>query len=126
MGNSILDIGVSGLLTAQSQLQTTSHNISNAGTPGYKRQQVILSSNIPQLSGAGFIGRGVHASTVLRIYDQFLVSQSLQVQTQSQALDSNYAQIKQLDNMLGDSASGLSPALQNFSVLYKTWQRIRL
>lgn len=114
MGNSILDIGVSGLLTAQSQLQTTSHNISNAGTPGYKRQQVILSSNIPQLSGAGFIGRGVHASTVLRIYDQFLVSQSLQVQTQSQALDSNYAQIKQLDNMLGDSASGLSPALQNF------------
>jgi len=114
MGNSILDIGVSGLLTAQSQLQTTSHNISNAGTPGYKRQQVILSSNIPQLSGAGFIGRGVHASTVQRIYDQFLVSQSLQVQTQSQALDSNYAQIKQLDNMLGDSASGLSPALQNF------------
>jgi len=114
MGNSILDIGVSGLLTAQSQLQTTSHNISNAGTPGYKRQQVILSSNIPQSSGAGFIGRGVHASTVQRIYDQFLVSQSLQVQTQSQALDSNYAQIKQLDNMLGDSTSGLSPALQNF------------
>jgi len=114
MGNSILDIGVSGLLTAQSQLQTTSHNISNAGTPGYKRQQVILSSNIPQSSGAGFIGRGVHSSTVQRIYNQFLVSQSLQIQTQSQALDSNYAYIKQLDNMLGDSASGLSPALQNF------------
>lgn len=114
MGNSILDIGVTGLLTAQNQLLTTSHNISNADTPGYKRQQVMLSTNTPQSSGAGFVGRGVHSSTVQRIYNQFLASQSLQVQTQSQALDSYFSQIKQLDNMLGDSTSGLSPTLQNF------------
>ena len=114
MGNSILDIGISGLLTAQSQLLTTSHNISNASTPGYKRQQVMLSTNTPQSSGAGFFGSGVHSTTVQRIYSQFLVSQSLQVQTKSQALDSYASQIKQLDNMLGDSTSGLSPTLQNF------------
>jgi len=114
MGNSILDIGISGLLTAQSQLLTTSHNISNANTPGYKRQQVMLSTNTPQSSSAGFVGSGVHSTTVQRIYSQFLVSQSLQVQTKSQALDSYASQIKQLDNMLGDSTSGLSPTLQNF------------
>ncbi|AEJ01994.1 flagellar hook-associated protein FlgK [Nitrosomonas sp. Is79A3] len=114
MGNGILDIGITGLLTAQNQLLTTSHNISNADTPGYKRQQVVLSTNIPQSSGAGFVGRGVHSTTVQRIYNQFVVSQSLQIQTQSQALDSYFGQIKQLDNMLGDSTSGLSPALQNF------------
>lgn len=114
MGNSILDIGISGLLTAQSQLQTTSHNISNADTPGYKRQQVILNTNIPQSSGAGFAGRGVHSTTVQRIFSQFLVSQSLQVQTQSQSLDSNFAQIKQLDNMFAEATSGLSPTLQKF------------
>lgn len=114
MGNSILDIGISGLLTAQSQLQTTSHNISNADTPGYKRQQVILNTNIPQSSGAGFVGRGVHSTTVQRIFSQFLVSQSLQVQTQSQSLDSNFAQIKQLDNMFAEATSGLSPTLQKF------------
>lgn len=114
MGNSILDIGVSGLLTAQSQLQTTSHNISNANTPGYKRQQVILATNISQSTGAGFVGNGVHSATVQRIYNQFLVSQSLQVQTQSQSLDSNYAQIKQLDNMFAEATSGLSPTFQNF------------
>ena len=114
MGNSILDIGITGLLTAQNQLLTTSHNISNADTPGYKRQQVVLSTNIPQSSGAGFIGRGVHSSTVQRIYNQFVVSQSLQIQTQSQAMDSYLSQIKQLDNMLGDSSSGLSPAVKNF------------
>ena len=114
MGNSILDIGVTGLLAAQSQLQTTSHNISNANTPGFKRQQVILNTNIAQSSGAGFVGCGVHSTTVQRIYNQFLVSQSLQVQTQSQSLDSNYAQIKQLDNMFAEATSGLSPTLQNF------------
>ncbi|SFE26576.1 flagellar hook-associated protein FlgK [Nitrosomonas sp. Nm166] len=114
MGNSILDIGVTGLLTAQNQLQTTSHNISNADTPGFKRQQVVLSTNIPQSSGTGFVGRGVQSTTVQRIYNQFLVSQSLQVQTQSQSLDNYYAQIKQLDNMFAEATSGLSPTLQNF------------
>ncbi|MDE2387804.1 MAG: flagellar hook-associated protein FlgK [Betaproteobacteria bacterium] len=114
MGNGILDIGVSGLAAAQNQLLTTSHNISNANTPGYNRQQVMLSTNIPQSSGSGFIGRGVHAATVQRIYNQFLTSQSLQVETQSQSLNSNYTEIKQLDNMFAEATSGLSPSLQNF------------
>ncbi|MEK7779491.1 MAG: flagellar hook-associated protein FlgK [Pseudomonadota bacterium] len=114
MGNNILNIGISGLLTAQNQLQTTSHNISNATTPGFKRQEVLQGTNTPQSSGAGFVGKGVHTNTVQRIYSQFLVSQSLQVQTQSQSLDTNYAEIKQLDNMLAEATSGLSPTLQKF------------
>ncbi|MBK7491261.1 MAG: flagellar hook-associated protein FlgK [Nitrosomonas sp.] len=114
MGNGILDIAVSGLATAQNQLLTASHNISNAGTPGFNRQQVLLSTNTPQSGGAGFVGRGVHSSTVQRIYSQFLTTQSLQIQTQSQSLDSNYTEIKQLDNMFAEATSGLSPTLQNF------------
>ncbi|NBQ67944.1 MAG: flagellar hook-associated protein FlgK, partial [Nitrosomonadaceae bacterium] len=114
MGNGILDIAVTGLATAQNQLLTASHNISNAGTPGFNRQQVLLSTNTPQSGGAGFVGRGVHSSTVQRIYSQFLTTQSLQIQTQSQSLDSNYTEIKQLDNMFAEATSGLSPTLQNF------------
>lgn len=114
MGNSILDVGYSGLLTSQNQLLTTSHNISNANTPGFNRQKLILTTNTSQSTGAGFVGRGVSAATVHRIFNQFLVSQSLQIQSQSQALDSNYNEIKQLDNMLAESTSGLSPTLQKF------------
>lgn len=114
MGNSILDVGFSGLLTSQNQLLTTSHNISNANTPGFNRQKVLLTTNTAQSTGAGFVGRGVSAATVHRIYNQFLASQALQTQTQSQALDSNYNEIKQLDNMLAEKTSGLSPTLQNF------------
>lgn len=114
MGNSIFGIGLSGLKAAQAGLLTAGQNISNAATPGYNRQQIVQSSNIPQLTGSGFIGQGVQVTTVKRIYSQFLASQTLQAQTQSSQLDSYYTQIRQLDNMLGDPNSGLSPALQSF------------
>lgn len=114
MGNGIFGIGLSGLNAAQAGLLTTSHNISNAGTPGYNRQQTVQSSNSPQLTGSGFIGQGVQVSTVKRVYSEFLASQVQQAQTQSSQLDSYYNQIKQLDNMLGDPSAGLSPTLQSF------------
>lgn len=110
----ILDIGVSGLSAARASLQTTSHNISNVNTPGYNRQQVFQTTNLPQASGAGFVGQGVHVSTVERIYNQFLVNQSLQAQTKSSQLDTYLSQISQVNNLLADASAGLSPALQNF------------
>jgi flagellar hook-associated protein 1 FlgK len=114
MGSGILSIGLSGLNAAQAGLLTTGHNISNASTPGYNRQEIVQSSNIPHATGSGYIGQGVNVATVKRAYDQFLASQVLQAQTQSSQLDSYYAQIKQLDDMLGDPNSGLSPVLQSF------------
>ncbi len=114
MGNGIFGIGLSGLNAAQAGLLTTGHNISNASTPGYSRQQVVQSSNSPQLTGSGFLGQGVQVSTVKRVYSEFLASQVLQAQTQSSQLDSYYTQIKQLDNMLGDPSAGVSPTLQSF------------
>ena len=114
MANSIMNVGVSGLQAAQTALLTTSHNISNATTPGYNRQQAIQSTNTPLPHSNGFIGRGVQVSTVQRIYNQYLVSQSLQAQGQSSQLDSHYNEIKQIDNLLADTTSGLTPALHNF------------
>ena len=88
MGNGILDIAVTGLATAQNQLLTASHNISNAGTPGFNRQQVLLSTNTPQSGGAGFIGRGVHSSTVQRIVARF------------HSMDQRMSQIRKAANLL--------------------------
>ncbi len=114
MTNSMMSVGVSGLQAAQTALLTTNHNISNAMTPGYNRQQVIQNSNIPFANSHGFLGRGVHISTVQRVYSQYLDSQSLQAQAQSSQLDSHYNEIKQIDNLLADTTSGLTPALHNF------------
>ena len=114
MGSSIFGIGASALNAAQAGLVTTGHNISNASTPGFSRQEIVQASNTPELTGAGFFGQGVQVSTVKRMYSDFMSSQVTLAQTQSSQLDSYYAEIQQIDNMLGDVSAGLSPALQNF------------
>ena len=114
MGTSILNIGVTGLQAAQAGLLTTGHNIANAATPGFNRQQIVQSTNVPQFTGAGFFGQGTNVATVRRIYSQFLTAEVLNAQTQQAELDAYSAQVKQIDNLLADSSAGLSPALQDF------------
>ena len=48
-----LYIGKSGLQTGQNALNTTAHNMSNADTTGYVRQQVLLGTSISNLSCFG-------------------------------------------------------------------------
>jgi len=107
-------IGVSALATAQAGLLATEHNISNVNTPGFHRQQIVQSTNIPQYTGIGFLGQGAHVDTVKRLYNQVLDGQVLQAQTQSSHLEAYYAQVTQLDNMLADPIAGVSPTLQEF------------
>jgi len=114
MATNILSIGQSALAAAQVGLSTTGHNIANAATPGYSRQVVVQSAAKAQDFGFGFLGQGTEISTVKRVYSEFLGAQVRSAQTTKSGLDSYYSQIKQIDNMLADPASGLSPALQNF------------
>jgi flagellar hook-associated protein 1 FlgK len=114
MGNGIYGISVTALGAAQAGLVTTQHNIANARTAGFHRQQIVQSAAIPNLTGFGFLGQGVQVDTVKRIYSEFLDKQVTAAQTQASQWDSYNAQISQIDNMLADANSGLSPALQNF------------
>ena len=114
MGIGIFGSGVSALNAAQIGLSTTEHNIANANTPGFNRQEVLLGTRLPQATGAGFIGQGVDVSTVKRIYNEFLSGQVLQGQAQASQLETYYQQIGQINNMLADPKTGLSPAVQVF------------
>ncbi len=111
---SISSIGVSGLNAAQVGLLTTSHNIANASTPGYNRQEIVQGVNPPLFTGAGFVGQGTHVQTVKRIYDQFLSRQVLSAEAGAAEMDSYQAQIRQIDNLLADASAGLSPSLSAF------------
>ncbi|MBI3343965.1 MAG: flagellar hook-associated protein FlgK [Gammaproteobacteria bacterium] len=110
----LLNIGVSGLLAFQRNLATTSNNISNVNTPGYSRQRVELGTRQPQFSGAGYVGNGVQVSGIQRVYDSFLTSQIRTSTSTNSQLQSLYSYASQVDNLLADSQSGLSPALQDF------------
>ena len=110
----VMAVSVSALSAAQVGLQTTGHNIANANTPGFSRQEAVLASRVPQYTGAGFIGQGVNVETVKRAYSQFLSGQVLSEQSQAAMLSTYHAQIQQIDNVIADPTAGISPAIQDF------------
>lgn len=110
----LISVGVTAVNNAQIALLTTQHNISNANTPGFNRQEVQQATNTSQGTGAGFIGQGAHVETVRRVYSEYLGSQVLSASSQSQYYDSFLSQVSQIDNLLSDTTAGLSPALQDF------------
>ncbi|MGZ8289268.1 MAG: flagellar hook-associated protein FlgK [Telluria sp.] len=114
MAGNLLSIGKSGLFAAQVGLSTTGHNISNANVTGYSRQGVVQAAGIAQDFGYGFVGSGTQIADIKRYSDSFLNTQVRNAQASKSSLDSYYAQISQVDNLLADTTSGLSPALQNF------------
>ncbi|WP_090441513.1 flagellar hook-associated protein FlgK [Duganella sp. CF458] len=111
---SLLSIGRSGLLAAQTGLATTGHNITNANVLGYNRQVVVQGTTPPLQTGEGFIGTGTEVAQIKRVYDDFLNRQLLGAQTNQAQLDTYFNQVSQIDNLLADTTVGLGPALQSF------------
>ncbi|MDN4052637.1 flagellar hook-associated protein FlgK [Massilia sp. YIM B02763] len=111
---SLLSIGKSGLFAAQAALSTTGHNITNANVAGYSRQAVVQATTTAMQTSGGFIGTGTQIAQVKRYSDEFLNAQVRTAQAQTSGLEAYEAQINQIDNLLADSTSGLSPALQDF------------
>lgn len=114
MSSGLLSIGVSGLAAAQLGLLTTEHNVTNANTPGYTRQRTVQTSLVGLATGSGSVGQGTDVVTIERMYDKYLSAQVNTSQTKLSEIDAYYAQISQIDNMLADPTSGLTPALQEF------------
>ncbi len=114
MAGDLLSIGKSGLFAAQVGLSTAGHNISNANVAGYSRQAVVQASAPAQDYGYGFVGSGTEVASIKRYSDDFLASQVRSAQASTSSLDAFNAQISQVDNLLADTTSGLSPALQDF------------
>ena len=72
-----LEVGKRGISTAQTQLNTTGHNMTNAATPGYSRQNVQSSATNPNRvftsqSPNAQLGSGVLTDAIVRMRDQFL------------------------------------------------------
>lgn len=112
--SSLLAIGKTGLYAAQAALSTTGHNITNANVAGYSRQVVVQATAAALNTGVGFMGTGTQISQIKRYSDDFLNTQVRNAQASTSGLESYYSQIKQIDNLLADTTSGLTPATQGF------------
>ncbi|MDC7683174.1 flagellar hook-associated protein FlgK [Asticcacaulis sp. BYS171W] len=95
--NSILNIGVSGLMTAQSQLKVVSDNISNVNTPGYIRK---IGGQAAQILGGK--GAGVTATQVTLAADKYLQSASLKATSATSQAEVFYEMFDQIQSQFGD------------------------
>ena len=110
-----LQIGLSGILTAQRAMLVASHNISNANTKGYTRQSSILAARNPMITTAGTIGQGVELVKIIRHKDDYLNSRlrDLSSSIGSASIKSQY--LKELETVFNEtSESSLNNALSSF------------
>lgn len=113
MASDLLNVGTQSVLTAQRQLNTTGHNISNANTEGYSRQSVIQGVNDPRQYGGQTYGMGVHVENVRRSWDQFAVNELNLSTTNAANKNDTQSNIDMLSSMLSSNASKKIPENMN-------------
>lgn len=112
--SSLLNIGLTGLSASQAYLNTTGHNIANAATPGFHRQNVTQETRDPQFLGGAFFGTGTAVTGVRRAYNELLETQVLNADNRRAEYAAYNRFISQVDNVLADADTGLTPALNEF------------
>jgi flagellar hook-associated protein 1 FlgK len=111
------------LLAQQRALDVTSHNIANANTEGYSRQQAVMAASDPllipaggiQSGGAAQLGTGVDVQAYQRVRDGFL---DLQYRRQNMSLGEQTARsdsLGQVELSLAEPGeNGIASALSKF------------
>lgn len=117
-----LEIGKRAILSQQTALSTTGHNIANANTKGYSRQEAVLQAGRPLAAPSPHngtipmqMGTGVEVSEFRRFRENYLDRQFQNQQQNaglSKAKAETLAQLEAIFNETGDS--GLSHSLNQF------------
>jgi flagellar hook-associated protein 1 FlgK len=112
--STLMNIGKSALGAAYSKLQTTGHNIANVDTPGYSRQEVMVSTAGGQYSGSGFFGRGVEVDTVRRNFDTYVNREVANSRANYGAEEARNSQLQRLNQIFPVGEGGIGAATDNF------------
>lgn len=113
--SSDLQIGLSGILTAQRSMLVASHNISNVNTKGYTKQSSLLAARNPTITTAGTLGQGVDLVKIIRHKDDYLNSRLRDISSSigSASIKSQY--LKELETVFNETSdSSLNSALASF------------
>jgi flagellar hook-associated protein 1 FlgK len=116
----VLSMGSKALMVQQRAIHVTGNNIANVNTPGYSRQRLTMSSDVPANSSIGPAGNGVKAIAVERVYQRFL---GVQINNETQSLGKWEAQkdsLKRVEMIFNESGGyGLSQVMSDF---WNSWQ----
>ncbi|MGM0898373.1 MAG: flagellar hook-associated protein FlgK [Bacillota bacterium] len=121
-----LETGRRGLSAGQASISTTGHNIANANTKGYSRQQVNTSSS-PSLevwtnqgAGSGQVGTGVSIDSVMRVRDRFLDQQHRGHSAELAEWQAKSEALGNVETILGEPGdAGLNASMDR---LWSAWQ----
>lgn len=115
MGSFGLDIGLRALLTAKSSLETVGHNISNANTEGYSRQDLHVSAARSLKIRGLQMGSGVNGDMVLRTEDTLLQRRIISQTSLVGRLDSMVVNMGGVEALLGEPGGfGLGGLMNDF------------
>ena len=117
-----LQTALRGILAQQQALDTTGHNIANANTVGFTRQEALLAPtpaysepSTTRGAQAGQIGTGVEVTAYRRIRDEFIDTQ-LHAQTMREgyygALSDGLTQVEQVVRRVSDHLRALDLVVQ--------------
>jgi flagellar hook-associated protein 1 len=113
--NSLLDVAKSALFTARQALTVTGHNISNVNTPGFSRQEVILTEERPVDGSPGQVGTGVKIEQIRRAVDIFLNRELTTSQEGVGQFTVTSDELRRLERLFGDTrGQGLALQLNEF------------
>ena len=96
-------------------IQVAGQNISNANTPGYIREKLLLDTNLPFKQGQLVFGTGVTATGIVQQIDQFLETRIHGANSDFRAADARNSIYQQLETAVGElGKNDLSTSLNNF------------
>ncbi len=124
-----LEIGRSALLSHQKALDVTGHNIANANTAGFSRQEAVLTATTPftvpgynRPIGPGQVGTGVQVAEIRRLRDNFL---DVQIRTENKNLglwEAKRDVLQKVEVILNEpSDASLRNVLDQF---WQSWQEL--
>ena len=114
MSNALLSIGVRAMAASYAAMQTTGHNIANAGVEGYSRQITLLATAQGQSTGNGYFGRGVDVQGVQRVQDAFLTREASSAKSLA-ALDAVRSErLQQLQSVFKSGEQGIGNSISQF------------
>ena len=115
MSSIALNIGIEGLLAAQTALDTVGHNIANANTPGYSRQSVLISAGPTQRFGGRLVGTGVRAEDIVSVRDLLVDRRILSQRGLIGRLEAKSSTLSDIESLMGEPGAGsLSSTVSGF------------
>lgn len=124
-----LSIALSALLSHQRAIEVIEHNVANANTPGYRRQEAVLSAATPTSpnlfkfgGGSGQIGSGVQVDMIRRYSLDFFDRRYRSEVARAKTWETRSEILKQAEIALGETSE--NSLLAHLDAFWSGWLRL--